>query len=50
MLRSSRFHYNYHKNKLENMNADLKRANYHKEMMDSYVAKIGRESVDFWTN
>ena len=48
-FRTSKFHYNYHKNKLENMAADLDRAEYHKEMMGNYVARIEASSKNFWS-
>jgi len=46
--RTSKFHYNCHKNKLANMTADLDRLKHHQQMVDNYVTKIDKCSRDFW--
>lgn len=47
---SSKFHYNYHKNKIMELSADLDRADYHRDMFDAYCAKIEKRSKQFWSD
>lgn len=47
---SYKFHYNYHKNKIMELSADLDRADYHRDMFDAYCAKIEKRSKQFWSD
>ena len=47
---SNKWHYNYHKNKIIELSADVDRANFHQKMFHNYVDKIKKSSNQFWSD
>ena len=48
-----RFHYNYHKNKIaqienEKMKTNFEQAEYHRSKMNNYLKKLENNSKSFW--